>query len=104
MLIAIGFLFLLLYSVNIIGHVPEYGIDDDPSSAFTASIFQINNTMLLVFGYLFFVSPIFILIMLVYNWKRAGKREKFMTIAIYMIGIIILAFIRSSSFFMWIVD
>jgi len=94
----------LIVSFFKLGHIPEYGIDSDPYTVFSNSLFDFINWSFIVIFYLLGFSFISLVTTFFIQINRIKTKEKILSIGIYAFGIMLIALLRESSAFQWLLD
>ncbi len=99
------FSFYIIISIIIsfailVGHLPVYGVDLDPSSYTSIGDGTIDKNIIVIVTAGFCLSPLFLPLSLIF---RTSKQIKFRVI-IYVCGIVLCLLLRVTSSFVWLVD
>lgn len=94
----------LIVSFFKLGHIPEYGIDSDPCTVFSDSFLDFKNWSLIVLFYLLGFSFFSLVTTFFIQINKIKRKEKILAIGIYAFGILLIALLRESSAFQWLVD
>lgn len=88
----------------IFGHLPEYGVDPDPTSTFHPVAHHLNVIILLVLIALLSLSPFIFFVTLIFDLQKVSRAGVLKWSLIYIVGVGLLFLMRTTSAFHWLVD